>query len=164
MWYGYIFHQEAFQWPESTFFHNRPYVPTSSSKRWHCLSAGNGGHHSHELSLVWLLWLIVWLLVDPITQQQPSPGLAPGSGPVDPLLLLLAQQSELGELNGAANQSVDVKSELLMGFWLSLLMHLASSMSIWHNKAHFWGCDEYTYILKISSLGKVVESVVVWKT
>ena len=40
--------------------------------------------------------------------------LAPGSGPVDPLLL--AQQSELGELNGAANQSVDVKSELLMGF------------------------------------------------
>ena len=50
------------------------------SKRWHCLSAGNGGHHSHELSLVWLLWLIVWLLVDPITQQWQQPSLG-GPGP-----------------------------------------------------------------------------------
>lgn len=35
----------------------------------------------------------------------------------------------------SANQSVAVKSELLMGFWLSLLMHLASFMSIWHHTA-----------------------------
>ena len=48
-------------------------------------------------------------------------------------LLVFRSNHSSKELNGGgANQSVAVKSELLMGFWLSLLMHLASFMSIWH--------------------------------
>ena len=47
----------------------------------------------------------------------------------------MAQRRQGGGMYLAAvsNQSVAVKSQLLMRFWLSLLMHLASFMSIWHN-------------------------------